>query len=89
MTAFNKRLAPVRILGLPLGATMASLVTATGILSSVVLPGLASIVALAVALAALPIGIVFLFLGDDIVFARTYWISSLHGNLIAQEASWL
>ncbi|MHB1511696.1 MAG: hypothetical protein ACYCTF_10250 [Acidiferrobacter sp.] len=87
--AFNKRLAPPRILGLPLGAAIAGLVTLTGALVSVVLPGLAGSVAVMAAIGALPFGIAAALVGDDVTFARVYWLSRRERRIAAREGLWL
>ncbi len=88
MAPFNKRLAPARILGLPLGAAAAGLVTVTGALASVVLPNPAGALATAAAIAAFPFGVGAVLIGDDVVFARAYWLSRRERRMVAREAAW-
>ncbi len=86
--AFNKRLAPPRIMGLPLGAAIAGLVTLTGALASVVLPSPGGPVAVIAAIAALPFGIAAALVGDDVAFARVYWLSRRERRIAAREGLW-
>ncbi len=86
--AFNKRLAPPRILGLPLGAAVAGLVTITGTLASVVLPSPEDLLAVIAAVGALPFGIAAALVGDDVAFTRVYWLSRRERQIAAREGLW-
>lgn len=86
--AFNKRLAPPRILGLPLGAAVAGLVTITGTLASVVLPSPEGLLAVIAAVGALPFGIAAALVGDDVAFTRVYWLSRRERQIAAREGLW-
>lgn len=89
MSAFNRRLSPHRVLGLPLGAAAAGLVTTTATLLSVVLPGWLRWVLLAVAVAAVPVGMAAALAGDDIVFVRVVTVARREARAAAWEALWL
>ncbi len=86
--ALNKRLAPTRILGVPLAAAVAGLITVSGALLSVVLPGPAAALAITVAVAAFPLGVGAILIGDDVVFAHTFWLAKQDARIVAREASW-
>lgn len=86
--AFNKRLAPPRILGLPLGVAVAGLVTLTGTLASVVLPNPEDFIAVIAAVGALPFGIAAALAGDDVAFTRVYWLSRRERQIAAREGLW-
>ncbi|AWP22246.1 hypothetical protein C4901_01830 [Acidiferrobacter sp. SPIII_3] len=88
MTAFNKRLAPTRILGLPLGAAVAGLTTVTGALASVVLPEPVGSMAIAAAIVAFPLGVGAILIGDDVVFAYAFWLSRRDARIVAREGAW-
>ncbi len=87
--AFNKRLAPPRILGLPLGAAIAGLATMTGALFSVVLPSPEGLAAMLAAIAVMPFGIAAALIGDDVTFVRVYWQSRRERRIAAREGLWL
>lgn len=89
MSAFNKRLAPPRVFGLPVLAVIAGLIAITGLLSAVVLPGFMAIGALLFAAIALPTGAVIIRLGDDIVFVGSYWQAHKERRYAVSEALWL
>ncbi|WP_298135408.1 hypothetical protein [Acidiferrobacter sp.] len=88
IAAFNKRLAPTRILGLPLAAAVAGLITVTGALVSVVMPWRVAWVAIAIAVAALPLGLLAILVGDDWVFAYTFCLAKRDARRAARERAW-
>ena len=88
MTAFNKRLVPTRILGVPLGAAVAGLATVTGALASVVLPEPVGSMAIAAAIVACPLGVGAILIGDDVVFAYAFWLSRRDARIVAREGAW-
>lgn len=89
MSAFNRRLAPHRILGLPLVSAVAGLVTTTTALLSVVIPGWFRWVLVAVAAAAVPVGLTAALVGDDIVFIRVFSVARKDARAAAWEGLWL
>ncbi len=89
MSPFNKRLAPPRMFGLPLLAALSGLGTLMGLLSAVVLPSPFATLALLVGLSALPPGIWAASIGDDIVFARVYWVCYGDTKAASEEALWV
>ncbi|MHB8254177.1 MAG: hypothetical protein ACYDEV_10880 [Acidiferrobacter sp.] len=89
MNPYNKRLAPPRVLGLPLLAALASLVTTTGMLLAVVLPSPVDDLAWLVAVVALPWGVWATVVGDDAVFAAVFWAAYFDARLISREVRWL
>jgi hypothetical protein len=88
MSVFNRRLAPQRVLGLPLATAISALVFVTAALLAVVLPGMASTACAVVAVAAVPVGAGSAWVGDDIVFARVFWAHHRDTRARAQEALW-
>jgi hypothetical protein len=88
MTAFNKRLAPTRVLGLPLGAAVAGLITVTGALASVVLPEPVAALAIAAAIVAFPLGVGAILIGDDVVFAHAFWLARRDARIVVREGAW-
>lgn len=89
MSPFNKRLAPARVLGLPLVAALCGLGTLIGLLSAVVLPRPLDILALLVGLGLLPPGIWAASVGDDVVFYWVQWVTYQDSRAASQEALWL
>ena len=89
MNPFNKRLAPSRVLGLPVLAALSGLGTLMGLLSAVILPSPIDSLALFTGLALLPLGIWAASIGDDIVFYRVQWVHHQDMKAALQEALWL
>lgn len=89
MSPFNKRLAPPRILGLPVLAALSGLGTLMGLLSAVVLPGPLATLALLAGLSLLPPGVWAASVGDDIVFFRVQWACYWDTKAASQEALWV
>ncbi len=89
MNPFNKRLAPPRVLGLPVLAALSGLGTLIGLLSAVVLPDPLGTLAFLAGLAALPPGMWAASVGDDIVFYRVYWARYRDTKVASQEALWV
>lgn len=89
MNPFNKRLAPPRVLGLPVLAALSGLGTLMGLLSAVVLPSPLDTLAFLTGLALLAPGLWAASVGDDIVFYRVYWTCHQDTRAASQEALWV
>lgn len=89
MTAFNRRLALPRVLGLPLPSAVAGLVGVSALLLAVILSWPWNGLAMGVPALALPAGLWTLRQGDDCVFWRVLAASHRDQRRSAAEAAWV
>lgn len=88
MSAFNYRLAPRRLWGLPLTAALSLFVGASASLTAVVMPTGWSSLFFMMSGVAFAVGACAAYVGDDFVFLRVMIRHFFEKNLAHREAMW-